>query len=395
MRIAILTQYYKPEMGAAQNRLSELAVGLKKCGREVEVITAMPNYPTGKIFNEYKGKLKTKETIDDIPVRRYWMKASNSKKIIPRILSMFSFSFNVLFSLPYILKRKFNFIIIESPPLTLGISGYIISRLAGSKMVLNVSDLWPLSAKELGAISDGFLYRILERIERLIYKKSYLCMGQSQEITDHLNKNGSKRTYLFRNGVDPNRFKKINKQPDFNNNTKIVYTGLLGVAQGILDICKNVNFKDLDAEFHIYGDGAERELLEKYLLKSPDKGIFYHGKVSRDQIPGVLIQYSVTLIPLVKNIYGAVPSKIYESMAAGLPILFSGGGEGRSIIENYNLGWTSDAGDYSMLKENIKKIRQNTEDYFIKRNNCINASATYFNRPKQINELNKYLKSLS
>lgn len=392
IKIAILTQYYKPEIGAPQNRLYEMATGLKSHGFEISVITGMPNYPNGKINNQYRGKFFLKESIDDIPIRRYWLYASNSVKTIPRIFNMLSFSFNVFFATWYICRESFDYIIVESPPLTLGLSGYILSRFSRSKLIINISDLWPLTAKELGAISNGFFYRFLKRLERFLYKKSFICMGQSQEIVNYLNVHGAGKSYLFRNGVDPQRFAKkslIKK----GKTVRIVYTGLLGIAQGIFDICTNINFSELGVEFHIYGSGNEQKSIEHFLILNPDCGIFYHGSVSREEIPSVLSQYSVTLIPLIRNIYGAVPSKIYESMAAGLPIIFSGEGEGRAIIEEHNLGWTSSSKNYEELKLNIQVLCSDSRSLEIKKRNCINAANTLFNRPKQVENLSLYLKS--
>ncbi len=94
MKIAIITQYYKPEIGAPQNRLFEMAHGLVGEDNNVFVITGMPNYPTGKIFKEYKWKIFKKEFDGEIIVKRYWLYASNSKRIFPRILNMLSFSFS-------------------------------------------------------------------------------------------------------------------------------------------------------------------------------------------------------------------------------------------------------------------------------------------------------------
>ncbi|MBW7891561.1 MAG: glycosyltransferase [Chitinophagaceae bacterium] len=158
-------------------------------------------------------------------------------------------------------------------------------------------------------------------------------MGQSSEIVEYVKKHGASDVYLFRNGVDPERFNidSVKKKRESTQPLRIIYAGLLGFAQGILDICKNVNFSNLGVEFHIYGAGGEQKALEEYLAKSGDNSIVYHGSVSRDEIPKILLEYDITLIPLVTNIFGAVPSKIYESMAAGLPILFSGEGEGKKI----------------------------------------------------------------
>lgn len=392
-KIALITQYYKPEIGAPQNRLFEMVMGLRKHGCDISVITAMPNYPSGKIFKSYKRKFFQREELDGIEIRRHWLYASNSKRAIPRIISMLSFSITVLFSMRFLRVGKFDALIVESPPLTLGLSGYLLSRICKAKLILNISDLWPLSAKELGAISDGFLYGRLEKLEKYLYKKSILCMGQSQEIVDYMATHGAPRTFLFRNGVSPERFKS-NLNGKRVLNSKIVYTGLLGVAQGILDICKNINFKVLGLEFHIYGAGVEQEDLEAFLERNPHRGITYHGTISRSEIPEVLSQHSATLIPLVKNIYGAVPSKIYESMAAGLPILYSGEGEARSIIEEHNLGWTSPARDFDALMQNLMKVNSNGGDLDIIRKNCLKAADTLFNRPKQIDELYQSLNSL-
>lgn len=344
-------------MGAPQNRLLELSKIFIEKGWEVCVVTAMPNYPKGQIFKEYKGKFSTEEDVQGIKVLRYWMYASIAAKSIPRIISMLSFSFTSLFSRSFIKKFKPDFIFTESPPLTLTFSGYLLSKLTGSRLIMNVSDVWPLSAKELGVIRDGFLYRQLERFEKFLYKKSYLCTGQSEEIAAHIKSSGGERVYLFRNGVDVRRFTKSRSAAESKENIKIIYAGLLGVAQGIFDIAKNIDFGELGSEFHIYGEGAERNKLENYLKDNGNRNIFLHESVSREEIPNLLSGFYCTIIPLVNNIYGAVPSKIYESMAAGLPVMFSGSGEGAKIISEYKVGLVSKPKDYDSLKENIIKIR--------------------------------------
>lgn len=379
-------------MGAPQNRLYEMMKGLSDLGNEVSIITAMPNYPTGKIFDKYKGKFSCKEELDGIEVKRYWLYASNVRKKIPRIWNMISFSLTSLCSLPYLRKKKLDYLIVESPPLTLAWTGRWLAKLSGAKYVANISDLWPLSAKELGAVSEGKLYKALEKLENYIYRKSHFVMGQSEEIVSYINNHGAKKTYLFRNGVDPTRFDLSLKRDRKKGDTvRIVYAGLLGFAQGIYEICKSVNFKDLGAEFHIYGAGGEKEDIERYLKENPHKGIFYHGVVSRDELPSVLLNSDMTLIPLVKNIFGAVPSKIYESMAAGLPIMFMGEGEGAKIVSDNGLGLVAHALDYSKLKENIRYATSHPEELELMKRNCIDAANNKFNRPKQIAALHQFL----
>ena len=392
MRIGLLTQYYKPEMGAPQNRLYEMVRGLKELSNDMYIITAMPNYPTGKIFDAYKGKIICNEMIDDIPVKRYWLYASNTRKVIPRIWNMVSFSCMALLSIRYLRKLHLDYLIVESPPLTLGLVGIWLAKYAKCKLIANISDIWPLSAKELGAISEGRLYRILERLEHKIYRSAHLCMGQSQEIVDHIASHGGKNVYLFRNGVDPTRFQ-IARNDAITYPVKIIYAGLLGFAQGVADICKSINFADIGAEFHIYGAGGEQEEIEQYLQQNPNRGIFYHGVVSRQELPKKLQEAHLTLVPLVKNIYGAVPSKIYESMAAGLPIMFIGEGEGAKIVENNAIGLVAHAKDYATLQANIQYIVSHPDIMKNMIDNCQKCAQTKFNRPQQILSLHQYLQT--
>lgn len=391
MNIVLLTEWYKPETGASQNRLYEMVMGLKEAGNSISVLTGMPNYPTGSIFKEYKGKFTYKEEIEGIEVKRFWLYASNSKKAIPRILNMLSFSVTALFGLPFLKKKKPDLLIVESVPLTLTITAWLLSKLTGAKLVGNVPDLWPLTAKEMGALSgDSFLYKFLEKVERFFYKHAYFCMGQSEQIVGYMDEHGARKTYLFRNGVDNRRFKGLQKHKE-TDKFVITYAGILGYAQGLYELIQNVNFSKVGAEFHIYGAGGEQEQIENYLKDHPDRGVFYHGTVKREDVPQILVNSDATMVPLVKQIFGAVPSKIYESMAAGLPILFSGEGEGQRIIEKYKIGLIASAKDYIKMEENIKTLVEHPEMREEMAKNCVDCANNVFNRPKQIIALNEFL----
>ena len=394
-RIVILTQYYPPEMGAPQSRLFETAQGLKSRGWDVQIVTSMPNYPTGSIFKGYKRKLYIKETHEGISVIRTWIFASNSKKAIPRILSMLSFSLTCLLSIFALRKFKPEFILTESPPLTLALSGITLSALCGAKHIVNVSDIWPLSAYELGAINKGPLYSVLEWLEKLVYRYSYAATGQSDEIIAHLNNAQIKHVHLCRNGVDINRFTQPQANIQADGKIRIVYAGLLGVAQGIYDLCTQLDYASLNAELHIYGDGAEQKKISEYIDSHPDCAVVYHGKAGRAEIPVILSQYQCTIIPLIKPIFGAVPSKIYEAMAAGLPIIFAGGGEGAKIIQDHQCGWICEPRSFIEMSAILDKIK-NTPPEEMRRisDNGRNAALHFFNRETQIDSLNHFLKSI-
>lgn len=382
-----------PETGAPQSRLYETVISLKEKGWAVAVVTAMPNYPAGIVFKDYRGKFYKKEELDGIDIYRYALYPSNSPKRIPRIFSMLSFAATALFSVRKLKRFKPDYIFTESPPLVLGMTGLLLARLTRARHIFNVSDLWPLSAYKLGAISDGRFYRSIVKMEKLIYRKSYACTGQSQEIVDHIKKEGGKNVHLFRNGVTLQRFAGTQRRENTpGGRLKIVYAGLLGMAQGIAGICRHINFKQLGAEFHIYGEGSERKEIEVYIKAHNDTGIIYHGVAGRNDIPGILAQADVALIPLIKAIEGAVPSKLYEAMAAGLPVIFSGGGEGEQIINTYNTGWVCTPRNYTEIAGCIARIVQEGSNVLEgKRANCIQAANNVFSREAQVEQLHRFL----
>lgn len=338
-------------MGAAANRIKNLAEGLQEKGNEVTVLCPLPNYPKGKIFKDYKGKFIVKEKANTITVRRYWVFPSKSKNSLIRLISMLSFSWSLWFSIFSFIRKKPDIFIIQSPPLLVGLSGLLLAKFLGCKRILNVSDIWPLSALELGVIKKGRFYNFLEKIERLNYKLASKIAVQSNETENHIKSIVTKETLVYRNVPS---FKAYNVKEKSNRNLTIVYAGLLGYAQGVLEICKLINFKKLGAEFHIYGAGMHLEEIVK--ITKQDKGIFYHGVVSSIEVKDKIRLYDVSLVPLKNKIYGAVPSKIFELMQLGVPILFLGEGEGQKLVKENDLGMYCNSNDFKKLEDTIKKF---------------------------------------
>src|SRR5215470_12054633 len=122
MRIGILTQYYPPEVGAPQARLSDLARRLQARGHEVFVLTAMPSYPTGRIFPSYGGFFR-REVIDGVTVLRSAIYPTKSAGMVRRLLNYFSFVFSSLV-VGLVKLPRVDYLLTESPPLFLGVSGY-------------------------------------------------------------------------------------------------------------------------------------------------------------------------------------------------------------------------------------------------------------------------------
>lgn len=395
MKVLIISFYYTPEMGAAASRISNMAEGLMKQGAEVDVLTCLPNYPKGKIFEGYRHRLAKKEKINGINVYRYWTYATVSRNPVARLVGMLIFAMTIwIFGLKIRKIRRYDRIVIQSPPLLIGYSAMLLFKcLYRKNVVLNVSDLWPISAIELGAVKEGSMYhKVLSRMEKFVYKKATAYQGQSKEIIDHIEAFGyNKPHFLYRN-LQPHDFqeKESEASPD-RKPLKLVYAGLLGVAQDILGLVEHVNFKELGAELHIYGGGNQAEAIETW-GKEHDCGVTCYGYRSKEEINKTLSSYHASIVPLAVAIKGAVPSKIFDLLPHGIPILFSGGGEGEKIVNDYKLGFSSKPGDYETLKENISKLKQmSDEEYCQLRQQCIAAAKGDFSFNEQIKKYYAFL----
>lgn len=385
--ILIVSNYYPPEKGAAANRIEQMALQLHKNNYAVTVLCPLGNYPKGELFPEYKGKFSVTENQKGIRVKRLWIYPSNSKNIAKRLLSILSFSSVLVLYLLF--KKTPKKVIVQSPPLLLSFLSVAILALKQKKIILNVSDLWPLAAIELNALKAGsFSHKVSLFMERFIYQKATLLLGQSQEILDHIHSIfPDKQGYLYRNYPD-HSIRQLELQTSANPTVKVFYAGLLGVAQGVYELCRELDLVGTRIELHIFGDGAEKKEIESYLQQHPAKSIYFHGMMERHVLHEQLKTFDIAIVPLTIRIYGSVPSKIFEYGCLGFPILYFGGGEGEQVVEENDLGWVVPVGNFNQMNEQLQKINTLTkEDFKQKKQQVFHTANAVFNIQKQVEEL--------
>lgn len=382
--IVIITSYYPPEIGAASNRIFHLARGLEKLNYKVSIITPLPNYPTGKIFSNYRGKFKHTKVENNLTIYRLWIYATVSKNKFLRLFAMLSYSFSLVWFFAF--NKIPKTIIVQSPPLLVAFTSVYFLRSKKRKLILNVSDLWPIAGLELSVFKKNLTYKLLERIERFNYRNADLILGQSKEIITHIKSLFPKKeTFLYRNYPDFES-SEISIKTSSEKKIRIVYAGLLGVAQGVLKLCKELDYNTI--ELHIYGSGAEQKHIQDFIKNHPNLPLYFHGKVAREELHDALLQYDITIIPLRNRIYGSVPSKIFEYAKLGLPILYFGGGEGEDIIKNNQLGWIAKSGDYDGLNAVITSLKS-SEINSEKRKKIKETADAIFDFNTQLIELEK------
>ncbi|MBC7847582.1 MAG: glycosyltransferase family 4 protein [Flavobacterium sp.] len=386
-KILIISNYYPPEKGAAANRIEQLALKLHQNNYKVTVLCPLGNYPKGELFPEYKGKFSVTENLHDITVKRLWIYPSVSKNIFKRTLSVLSFSGMLFFHL--LCKKTPHKVVIQSPPLLLSFVSVLVLSLMRKKIILNVSDLWPLAAIELKALKPGsFSHQISLFLERFIYLKATLILGQSYEIISHIHSIfPEKKCHLYRNFPE-HQTTEMHFATNLNEPIKVFYAGLLGVAQGVFELCQKIELQNVNIELHIFGDGAEKSQIEDLIRQNPQKKIFFHGMLDRHVLHEKLQFFDIAIVPLKTRIYGSVPSKIFEYGALGFPVLYFGGGEGETIVKENNLGWIAEVGNFESLNTALIEIsKTGKEPIQMMKQKVLDYAESHFNLDFQIKDL--------
>jgi glycosyltransferase involved in cell wall biosynthesis len=364
MRVCILTQYFPPEMGAPQGRLSELGERLIDRGWQVDALTALPNYPTGKVFDGYDPRRSKVEMVGRIHTARVplWPAKTGFAR---RLGCYFSFAGAAAALGPRLLPRP-DLLWVESPPLFIGLAARALGARWRCPYVFNVSDLWPESAIRMGVVKPGAATRAAEALELSLYRHSAGVTGQSEEIIASVRARApGVATEIITNGVDARRF-----GPDRLDGAAralvgdapgpvFMYAGLLGLAQGldqILDVAKALP-PELGARFVLVGEGPAREGLERRIASEGlGARVRLVPPVARDRVPALLAAADVAVISLGMSIPGAVPSKIYEAMAAGLPILLIADGEPARRVEQAGAGLWAAPGDLGGVRGHVERL---------------------------------------
>lgn len=385
--VLIISSYYPPEKGAAANRIEQLALKLLQNNYKVSVVCPLGNYPKGELFTEYKGKFSVAENRNNITVKRLWIYPSVSKNILVRILSVLSFSLSLFFYLLF--KKTPHKVVVQSPPLLLSFISVLVLSWKKKKIILNISDLWPLAAIELKALEENSLsHKFSLFLERFIYKKATFILGQSHEIIKHVHfLYPNKECHLYRNFPD-HQVQEMELKTEESQPIKIFYAGLLGIAQGVLKMCQKIDLKELPIELHIFGDGAEKNQIEAFISSNKESKIFFHNMMDRKDLHETLKTFDIALVPLKTRIFGSVPSKIFEYSSLGFPILYFGGGEGENIVNKNRLGWVSSVEDYDDLNRKlilISKMKKSELD--VMKKSIFNKTKLVFNLNNQMDDL--------
>jgi glycosyltransferase involved in cell wall biosynthesis len=338
-RIIFLTHYFHPEVGASQTRILECARLLHRRGYQVSVLTGFPNYPDGVIPKPYRGRWLQTELVDGFRVLRSRVYPAPNRGFGRRIANHTSFAISSVLSSWR--AGRADVVIAETPPLFTAAAAVAVARLRHARLLLNVADLWPESAVQLGALKNRFAIRGAEVIERYAYRHSHLITVPTPGIQKTIQESGdfNGRVKLLPNAVDIDRFDaEARPQPK-----RVIYCGTVGLAQGVrtlLEAARQLEAEGTDLEFLIVGDGAERTQLEALAVEWKLKNVEFKGRVRHEEVPAVITSASVAVmllrdVPLFED---ALPTKLLEYMAAGRPVVAAASGQVATLVNGVGAG---------------------------------------------------------
>jgi colanic acid biosynthesis glycosyl transferase WcaI len=348
-RWLILTQYYPPEVGAPQIRLSSLAKELGRHGVAVDVLTGMPNYPAGRTFDGYKGRVSMRETLGGVPVRRTWVYAATGKSALPRLANYFSFTFSALIAA--LTGPRPDVMFVESQPLSLGVVGLLMKWLRGVPYVYNVPDLQIDVARQLGFMSNTGFLRLALALENFFLRQSWKVSTVTEQFIQHFEERDIPRSQItfLPNGADGDFLRPIPPDEEMLSRWSLrgkkvfLYVGTHAFYHGLDTLIKAAELLRAreDLVFLLVGDGPERERLKRMAADLGLSNIVFGNSPYEEMDRLYSIAYaSVATLRQMDVARGMRLSKIFPSLSCGVPVVYSGQGEAAEILRAEGCGLT-------------------------------------------------------
>jgi colanic acid biosynthesis glycosyl transferase WcaI len=361
MRVILLTGYFYPETVGAGTWLRQVAADLKGAGNRVTVITTFPSYPEGVIFPQYRRRHYQREIIDGVEVIRTATYATRSKAFWPRVASFGAFcASSVLQGITTIPRADVLYAVL--PPLPLGVSGWILAKRAGARLVVNVQDIYPDIAVALNYLRNPAAVAFFRRMERWIYRRSERIVVISEGFRDNLLGKGvaPAKIHVVPNWADPDEIVPGPSDNAFRRETGtdngellVLYSGGLthnADLEPVLDAAAHL--RGLPIRFAIVGDGVQKQALVERAASAGLDNVKFYPFQPIARYGEVLAAADVTLVALHSAAtLASVPSKIYKQMAAARAIvaITNPGNELSRLVTDAQCGLTVPPGDSERL----------------------------------------------
>lgn len=351
MHILFLTDNFPPEVNAPASRTYEHAREWVAAGHQVTVITCAPNFPKGRVFDGYRNRLWQSEEMAGIRVIRVWSYITANEGFARRIADYVSYMLSA--TLAALFVRRVDLIVATSPQFFTAVAGWMTSVLKWKPWIFELRDLWPESIRAVGAMRDSALLDRIEKLELFLYRRATAVVTVTEAFRDNLVGRGipAEKIHVITNGADLTRYQPLPKDArlsaelELQDKFVLGYIGTMGMAHGldtVLDAAKILEATPgmEDVRILMLGDGAQKAALQARVTVEGIGNVVFRDSVSKEEVTRYWSLLDVALIHLKRTdlFQTVIPSKLFECMAMGIPVLFGVRGEAAGIVERHNVG---------------------------------------------------------
>ncbi|MBX3705062.1 MAG: glycosyltransferase family 4 protein [Pseudomonadales bacterium] len=371
MHLLFLTDNFPPEVNAPASRTHEHCRAWVASGLRVTVITSAPNFPTGKVFPGYRNRLWQAEEIDGIRVIRVWTYITANEGFVRRIADYVSFM--VAATMAALFVRKVDVIIGTSPQFFTAVAARMVSTLKQRPWIFELRDLWPESIKAVGAMRESLALRWLERLELALYRHANRIVAVTHTFREDLARRGipSDKIDVITNGVDSEGFSPRERDPELARSLGLDgcfvagYIGTHGLAHGLrtlLDAAERLR-EESDGEsirLVLLGNGAEKGALVAEAGQRGLDNVVFLDSVPKAEVARYWALLDVAIIHLRKTelFTSVIPSKLFECMGMGIPVLHGVAGESAEIVRREDVGEVFESEDAEALVTGLLRMRR-------------------------------------
>lgn len=390
MHILFLTDNFPPESNAPASRTFEHCREWVRAGHQVTVITCAPNFPKGKVFDGYSNRLWQREMLAGIRVIRVWSYITANEGFVKRILDYQSFMLSATLAAPFV--RGVDVVVGTSPQFFTACAAYFVSRMKRVPFVFELRDMWPESIKAVGAMKDSAAIWILERIEMFLYRKAARIVTVTHAFKDTLVRRGIDGTKVdvVTNGVDLSHFAPQAKDAELVQQLGLQgmfvagYIGTHGMAhalEALLEAAQTLQ-KTPGAEnvrLLFLGDGARKQDLATQAQAMGLGNVLFLDSVPKDQVVRYWSLLDVSVIHLRKTdlFTTVIPSKLFECMGMGLPVLHGVAGESADIVRREQVGEVFESENAQQLVAGLLRMRDQPDTFASYQRNGLAAAKRY------------------
>jgi len=376
MRILLIHQYFLEKGEGGGSRFNEMSKTWSDEGHNVTVLAGMVHYNTGKKPKRYYGKFiyKDFQFYNNVDVIRCHVSESYNLSFIGRLWAYFSFVFSSIYAGLFKTEGKFDIILVTSPPLFVGITGYFLSLLKKIPYVFEIRDLWPESAIDTGILKNKLIIKFAFWFEKFIYKHAKLINVLTPAFRDKLIniKNVSKeKVILIPNAADFSLAEKIQKDSSFDaikfkkelgleNKFVITYVGAHGVANHLIQLIDAAEkLVNTDIVFQLIGSGMRKEFLQDEVLKRNLKNVIFRNPVAKSEVFKYILASDVgtSVLKNVETFKTIYSNKTFDYMSCKKPILLVIDGVSRELVETAKCGFFAKPENPISIANKSKEIR--------------------------------------